>query len=48
MSRNESKLIKKELINIYLTIKLRKEEDVNNSLISYDLNYNYSYINNID
>ena len=29
MSDNETKKIKDELINIYITIKIRKEEDVN-------------------
>ena len=28
MSKNESQKIKEELINIYLAIKLRKDEDV--------------------
>lgn len=28
MEKNESSKIKKELIDLYLTIKLRKEEDV--------------------
>lgn len=28
MSNDESQIIKEELINIYLAIKLRKEEDV--------------------
>ena len=31
--KNDSSKIKEELINIYLAIKIRKEEDVNNILI---------------
>ena len=32
--KNDCEKIKEELINIYLAIKLRKEEDVNKILIS--------------